>query len=632
MKHNRLINEKSLYLRQHANNPVDWYPWCEEAFARARQEDKPIFLSIGYSSCHWCHVMEEESFMDTEVAEMMNRLFVSIKVDREERPDIDAIFMNVCQAMTGSGGWPLTVFLTPDGKPFFAGTYFPKTTRWGKIGLIELISNVERLWKEKRSEIEKATLSFENYLRLQKPKPTEITLDADYFANVFEILSFSFDRTYGGFGSAPKFPMPSNLIFLLDYYKYRNEPQALTMVETTLKQMRLGGIFDQVHFGFHRYSTDQFWRLPHFEKMLYDQALLLLVYSKAFLVTKNEFYRKVADEIFGYLMENLYSEQGALYSSEDADSEGEEGKYYLFTYQELSDVITEDFELFCKVFNVSAEGNFTSFESSHRNKNILFMTRLPSELAVSLNIDESELQNKINKFINQLRNYTANRIKPMRDEKILADWNGLTLAGLSYYYRTNFDSKVKDLIEKYFIFFVQNILQADGSIRHSYYNSESYIDGMIEDYAFTSWGFWEAYQSTGDGRYLTMAIELFNRAVNDFWDNDEGGFFVSNKNQTELFINPKEFFDGAIPSANSVMYYLANIFYRLTGKQLYNKLADWLLDVFKTYLAENSSAHNYMNFAILQNLIESQEIVFVYENPNSIENYRRLIFSEYLHR
>ncbi|MFW9897624.1 MAG: thioredoxin domain-containing protein, partial [Candidatus Thorarchaeota archaeon] len=420
---NKLKSEKSPYLLQHAKNPVNWYPWGEEAFNKAKYEDKPIFLSIGYSTCHWCHVFAHESFEDQEVAKLMNEVFVSIKVDREERPDIDKIYMTVCQMMTGSGGWPLTIIMTPDRKPFFAGTYFPKETRFGRIGLIDLIKRIKELWKNQKSElIDSANQITFRLQNIDQESPgdlfTEITLK-----NAFRQLSIQFDYVNGGFGTRPKFPTPHNLIFLLRYWKRTGEEKALEMVEKTLLEMRKGGIFDHIGFGFHRYSTDSTWLVPHFEKMLYDQALIALVYIEAYQATKNDLYKHTTKEIFNYVLRDMISEEGGFYSAEDADSEGEEGKFYVWTKNELEQILeSNEFDLAINTFNVKESGNYREEATQKKTrKNILYLKNLPNKEKFAL----------IEKIRLKLFKEREKRIHPHKDDKILTDWNGLLIAALA---------------------------------------------------------------------------------------------------------------------------------------------------------------------------------------------------------
>lgn len=631
MQPNRLINETSPYLLQHAYNPVDWYPWCEEAFNEAKKQDKPIFLSIGYSACHWCHVMEKESFVDREVAEHLNRVFVNIKVDREERPDIDSLYMTVCQMMTGSGGWPLTIIMTPEKKPFFAATYLPKETSWGRIGLLDLIQNVENIWRTKRNDVEKASESIIYHLKSQEKDESEsCKLPQDYLQEVFSSLSFAFDNVNGGFGSAPKFPMSHYFLFLMDYYSLVKGIDALAMVEKSLSKMRLGGIFDHIGYGFHRYSTDEKWLVPHFEKMLYDQALMLSVYSKAYLLTKNIFYKEVTEEILEYVFNNMYSNYGAFYSSEDADSEGEEGKFYIFSYNELKELLGKEFDLFRKVFNVLPQGNFQSHPHPQEVGNILYLEELLENVAPRLGLPTVELRNLTKKWRSLIYRYRAKRMPPSKDTKILADWNGLMLVGLANACRLIKSRVLLDFFDNYLFFFKKYFLKEDGTIFHSFVSGESKIEGMLDDYAFSAWGFWEVYQVTGDNKFFDLSIKLFDKALELFWDNEKGGFFQSPKYNSELIYNPKDFYDGAIPSGNSVMYFMSNVLFKSTGEDKYSKLSDWLADIFVSYVTSNPLAYNFFNSAILQKFYGTTELVFVYTDMEDLERYLETVFEYYI--
>jgi len=440
---NKLISEKSPYLLQHAHNPVDWYPWGDEAFAKAKAEDKPIFLSIGYSTCHWCHVMERECFEDEEVAALLNQGFVSIKVDREERPDIDSVYMNVCQAMTGSGGWPLTVFLTPEGHPFFAGTYFPKHSRYGGVGFVELLKAIREKWAENREELEGLGKEIMDRIAAQMNESSLGEPNSELLHGGYRSLEKSFDPVYGGFGGAPKFPTPHHLLFLLRYWKRFQKPPALEMVEKTLLAMYCGGIFDHIGFGFSRYSTDRQWLVPHFEKMLYDNALLSLAYLEAYQATGKAFYAKVARDIFTYILRDMTSPEGGFYTAEDADSEGVEGKFYLWTPDEVKDVLgADDGEYFCGLYDITEKGNF-------EGKNILNLLDKMPELSLDgvIGPDEAERGNPLkNERVDALRNklFAARekRVHPFKDDKILTSWNGLMIASLA---RGCLDSRRADL-------------------------------------------------------------------------------------------------------------------------------------------------------------------------------------------
>lgn len=630
MQPNRLINETSPYLLQHAYNPVDWYPWGEEAFNEAKKQDKPIFLSIGYSSCHWCHVMEKESFTDREVAKHLNRVFINIKVDREERPDVDSLYMRVCQTITGSGGWPLTIIMTPDKKPFFAATYLPKETSWGRIGLLDLIQNVENIWKTKRDDVEKASESIIYHLKSQeKSESSNGTLSQDYFQEVFSSLSFAFDNVNGGFGNAPKFPMPHYFLFLMDYYSFVKEIDALEIVEKSLLKMRLGGIFDHIGYGFHRYSTDEKWLVPHFEKMLYDQALMLLAYSKAYLLTKNIFYKEVVEEILEYVFNNMYSGYGAFYSSEDADSEGEEGKFYIFNYEELKELLGDEFDLFRKVFNVLPQGNFQPHPHSQKVSNILYLEEPLENIALHLGLPYAELRSLTKKWRNLIYRHRGGRILPSKDEKILADWNGLMLVGLANACKLIKSRMLSNFFDNYLIFFKKYFLKEDGTIFHSFVSGKSKIEGMLDDYAFSAWGFWEVYQVTANDRFFDLSLQLFDKAVELFWDNEKGGFFQSPKYSSELIYSPKDFYDGAIPSGNSVMYFMSNVLFRSTGEDKYSRLSKWLADILVSYVTSNPLAYNFFNFAVLQKFYATTALVFVYNDMKDLERYLNATFEHY---
>ncbi|MBP9120319.1 MAG: thioredoxin domain-containing protein, partial [Ignavibacterium sp.] len=396
-KPNKLINEKSPYLLQHAYNPVNWFPWGDEAFEIANSEDKPIFLSIGYSTCHWCHVMEKESFEDDEVAKLMNDAFVSIKVDREERPDIDGIYMSVCQMITGSGGWPLTIVMTPDKKPFFTGTYFPKQNRFNRIGMMELIPRLKEIWITKKDEVIKSANEIASSLNNQNLISDTTVIDKSVLDKAYDELSKRYDETNGGFGSAPKFPSPHNLLFMLRYWKSRNQPKALEMVEKTLTEMRHGGIYDHIGFGFARYSTDQNWLVPHFEKMLYDQAMLVMAFTETYLATKNNFYKETAQEILEYVLRDMTHPEGGFYSAEDADSEGEEGKFYLWDADELRNVLDKkesDFAI--RVFSIADDGNWIDESKGMMpGTNILHLNKSTTELANEFNLSEDDFKRKL---------------------------------------------------------------------------------------------------------------------------------------------------------------------------------------------------------------------------------------------
>jgi hypothetical protein len=552
-EYNRLVFEKSPYLLQHAANPVDWHPWSEQAFQKAKEADKPVFLSIGYSTCHWCHVMEHESFEDPQVAALLNETFIPIKVDREERPDIDQIYMSVCQALTGTGGWPLTIILTPEKEPFFAGTYFPKESRFQRTGLMELIPNLADLWKNKRGELLDSADKIVNYLK-QNNSPAAGELNKPILDKAYQQLSDRFDGVQGGFGSAPKFPSAHNLTFLLRYWHRTGENHALEMVETTLKKMRLGGIFDQVGFGFHRYSTDPYWLVPHFEKMLYDQAMLVMAYVEAFQATSKEEYAQTAREILNYVLRDMTSPEGGFYSAEDADSEGEEGLFYLWTPEEFRESLgDEGSKLFINLFNLEEGGNF--FDEATKSKtgrNILYLRKPLVELKMEINLPDDDIGDFWEKTRQKLYGIREKRIHPLKDDKILTDWNGLMIAAFAKAAAALGEPQYALAAKNAADFIWDKLRDKDGKLLKRYRDGEAGLPAHLDDYAFLVWGLLELYEAIFDPEYLQRAIDLNALMLKEFWDAKNGGLFFTAEGQTDLIIRSKEIYDGAIPSGNSV--------------------------------------------------------------------------------
>lgn len=594
-KANRLINEKSPYLLQHAYNPVDWYPWGEEAFKKAEEENKPVFLSIGYSTCHWCHVMEHESFEDPVVANLMNKVFVSIKVDREERPDIDHIYMTVCQMMTGHGGWPLSIVMTPDKRPFFSGTYFPKENLYGRIGFVELIKNIDRAWKNQKDDIEQTADQITGYLKQASINDEGTDIPPIVLGDTYEYYSQRFDEKHGGFGTSPKFPSPHNLIFLLHYYKRNNESKALEMVKKTLVEMRKGGIFDHIGYGFHRYSTDQRWLLPHFEKMLYDQALLTHAYVEAYQVTKNESFRRTAEQILEYILRDMTSLEGGFFSAEDADSEGEEGKFYVWTKDEVKSILGEkNGELFCKIFNFTDDGNYEEESTHARNgTNIPHLTRSIEEIVKDSGTDPAELINKLNKARLTLFANREKRIHPQKDDKILTDWNGLMISAFAKAGRVLNDKRFISAAENAVGFINDKLKRNDGLLIHRYRDGEAKLTATIDDYAFNIWGLLELYESTFETKYLSQAIDLHEKAMKHYWDWVNGGFFFTPDFGESLLVRTKEIYDSAIPSGSSVMMNNLIKLGRLTSNQEYEKTADLLSKSFSENVKKNPQAFTF---------------------------------------
>jgi uncharacterized protein YyaL (SSP411 family) len=553
-KPNRLAREKSPYLLQHADNPVDWYPWGEEAFAKAARENKPIFLSIGYSTCHWCHVMAHESFEDPEVGRLMNAVFVSIKVDREEHPEIDLLYMTVCQMVTGSGGWPLTIMMTPDRKPFFAGTYIPRETRFGRLGLMDLIPRIREIWATRKDEVLKTANQIIAALRKAAPPASGEDLGEDTLSLAYQQLRDRFDKEYGGFGSAPKFPTAHNLSFLLRYWKRTGDHEALDMVEKTLQAMRRGGVYDQVGFGFHRYSTDRRWLVPHFEKMLYDQALLAVAYIEAFQATGKEEYALTAREIYTYLLRDMTDDSGGFYSAEDADSEGEEGKFYLWTPGEIREALApEEADFIMRAFNVIENGNFTDEAAGRKTgRNILYLTDPLPDIAAGSDLSLPELRQRLDSARRKLFDYREKRVHPHKDDKVLSDWNGLMIATLAKGARVLDEPAYADAAVRAADFIFNKMLDSEGRLLHRYRDGEAAIPGHLDDYTFLIHGLLELYETTFEVNYLEKALILNSYLLDHFWDGKNGGFYFTADDGEGLLVRQKEIYDGAIPSGNSI--------------------------------------------------------------------------------
>ena len=604
---NRLAQEKSPYLLQHAHNPVDWHPWGEDAFELARTRDCPIFLSIGYSTCHWCHVMERESFENEDIAALMNRAFVCIKVDREERPDVDHVYMMACQMMTGSGGWPLSILLTPDRRPFFAATYIPPAA------MRDFIPRVESAWKEQRESLVSDAGRVADALARAMQADGSTVDGLDVMRSAFQELSARFDATYGGFGSRPKFPSPHTLLFLLRYWKRTGDGGALAMVESTLERMHRGGIHDQIGFGFHRYSTDSQWLVPHFEKMLYDQALLLMAYTDACQATGRADFARTAVEIAEYVMRDLSAPERGFYSAEDADSEGVEGKFYVWTHDEIVAALGDEHaaaDVACAYFGVSAEGNFLEEASGHRTgANILHLPRPHAEAARALAMEAGELTARIETIRRRLLDVRSKRVRPHLDDKVLTDWNGLMIAALA---RSGRVCNRPDHIERALRaaeFLSARMSGADGSLKHRYRDGDAAIDGMLDDYAFLTWGLLELYESTFDERHLERAIVHTRFMLENFLDEDSGGFFMTRRGAEALLARPREVYDGALPSGNSAAALNLIRLARYTGDMEYDRRGRAVMEAFGAQLARAPMAHCALLFAVDFTLGPSFEIV-----------------------
>lgn len=610
-KPNRLINEKSPYLRQHAFNPVDWYPWGDEAFRKAEEENKPIFLSIGYSTCHWCHVMERESFEDPDIAELLNDAFVCIKVDREERPDIDSIYMDVCQLMTGKGGWPLSIIMTPEKKPFFSATYIPRDRRFGHIGLRELVPEMRKMWVLRRSEAMMISHQIAKALSRGSLSEGEYVLDEAVADRAFEQLLARYDAKDGGFGGAPKFPSPHNLIFLLRYWKRTANEKALAMVEHTLQVMARGGIYDHMGSGFHRYSTDARWLVPHFEKMLYDQAMLSMAYTEAFSATGKRHYREIAEAVFIYVMRDMTSPEGAFYSAEDADSEGREGKYYLWTEEELAELLdSSDAALISELYGIKEEGNFRDESTGQMTgENILHLEESIDDTAVKRNTTPDELRKAVRELLAGLHAVRNARVHPFKDDKVMTDWNGLMIAALAKGGRVFGEKRYIEAAERAVSFLLKEHLTGQGRLLHRSREGKASIRAILDDYAFLIWALIELYEATYRIEYLKKALDLTDTAVRLFWDADKGGFFFTPHDGEELLTRKKELYDGAYPTGNSVMMMNLLLLSRLTGSQGLEDKADKMARAFSGKIVQSPMAYTHTMSALLMAIGPSFEIV-----------------------
>ena len=610
-RQNRLAKEKSPYLLQHALNPVDWHAWGDEAFQKAIAEDKPIFLSIGYSTCHWCHVMERESFENDVVASYLNEHFVAVKVDREERPDIDHIYMTVCQALTGSGGWPLTVILTPDRRPFFAGTYFPPESRFERPGLLDLLHQIVSAWTEQRDRVNESAAKIVEAIQpefagLPGERPGE-----EILTSAFEHLLQRFDEEHAGFGSAPKFPTPHQLTFLFRYWKRTGDGRALEMAVRTLRAMRRGGIYDQIGFGFHRYSTDREWLVPHFEKMLYDQALLLLAYAEGFQATRDPLFGSVAREIASYVLRDLTSPEGAFLSAEDADSEGEEGKFYVWTEAEIRDVLgAEDAALFGRVFGIESKGNWIDHAIGRMpGTNIPHLWGDPAAVAREFGEESESLGRRLEEARGKLFETRGRRARPHKDDKVLTAWNGLMIAALARAATALEEPRLAQAAERAAAFVEARLVRPDGRLLARWRDGEAAHPAYLDDYAFLAWGMLELYEATFRVRYLARAVELTAEMGRLFWDDRGGGHYSTGEDGEALLARAKEVYDGAQPSGNSVAALVHVRLARMTGDGAYEKRAENLFRAFGGSIARLPAAHTQLLAALDFALGPTREIV-----------------------
>jgi uncharacterized protein len=571
---NRLAKEKSPYLLQHASNPVDWFPWGDEAFAKAKAEDKPVFLSIGYSTCHWCHVMEEESFTDPTVAQVLNALYVPVKVDREERPDVDHIYMQAAQAMTGRGGWPLTILMDADGRPFYAATYLPREDRLGMTGLLTILDRVAHLWGHAREDLKAAGEKLVHILTASaQPFPGEIS--ATVLEDALTDYTERFDPDYGGFGPAPKFPTPQHLLFLLRVHAAHDHAAALSMVTTTLDAMAAGGIYDHIGFGFSRYATDQRWRVPHFEKMLYDNALLTLVYLEAFQATGFPRYRRIAEEIITYVLRDMTDPAGAFYSAEDADSEGEEGRFYTWTPQEVLDALgAEQGKQFSARYNIQPAGHLDGRSIPHL-----------ADLSFLDAVDHDWLT-----LLEEMRQKRNGRIRPLKDDKILTGWNGLMIAALARAARILDKPSYLDQAQQAWLFIQDHLVRPDGRLLARYREGEAAYPAYLDDYAYLIWGLLELFMASGDPDHLAAGIQWTEQTLALF-SAPAGGLYFYGTDQETLLVRPVHLWDGALPSGNGIMLQNLLLLARLTARSDWDTATDQLFQAFGPSLSAQPLGH-----------------------------------------
>ena len=612
MEKNSLVNESSPYLLQHADNPVDWYGWNDAALKKARDENKPIFLSIGYSACHWCHVMAHESFENEDVAEFMNENFVNIKVDREERPDIDDIYQKVCQIATGQGGWPLSIFLTPDQKPFYVGTYFPVLDSHGRPGFGSICRQLSQAWKEKPKDIEKSAEKFLGALNKSEtvsvPSKLERSVLDEAAMNLFQLG----DPTNGGFGSAPKFPNAANISFLFRYAKLSGLGKFNEFALKTLKKMAKGGIFDQIGGGFCRYSTDAKWLVPHFEKMLYDNALIPVNYAEAYQITQDPFYLDIMQKTLDFVLREMTLTDGGFYSAYDADSEGVEGKFYVWTKNEIREVLGDDTDLFCLYYDVTDGGNW-------EGNNILCNNLNASTVAFNFGISESDVHKILKTCSEKLLKVRSNRIHPGLDDKVLVSWNSLMITAFAKGYRVTNDARYLDAA-KNCVSFIEKNLFVDGKLLRTYKNGTAKIDGYLEDYSYLINALLDVFEIEPDPKYLALSLSLGHHLVDHFWDSENNSFFMTSDEHEKLIIRPKSNYDLSLPSGNSVSSFVMLRLYHLSQEQVFLEITTKIMESQAQIAAENPFGFGYLLNTISMYVQKPVEITVVNTENSSICN------------
>ena len=600
MAENNLINETSPYLLQHAQNPVQWHGWNEETLAKAKQENKPIFLSIGYSSCHWCHVMAHESFESEEIAKVMNENFINIKVDREERPDIDDIYQKVCQIATGQGGWPLSVFLTPDQKPFYVGTYFPILDSSGRPGFGSLLKQLSQTWKEKPKDIEMAAENFLQTLQKTETVKTHSKLEKSILDEAAINLLQMGDQNFGGFGQAPKFPNAANISFMFRYSKLSGISKFNEFALKTLKRMAKGGIFDQIGGGFHRYSTDTMWLVPHFEKMLYDNALIPINYVEAYQITKDDFYLDVLRKTLDYVLREMTSKEGGFYSAQDADSEGEEGKFYVWKKSEIKEILGKDADTFCLFYDVTDGGNWEGKSILCNNVNL-------SSVAFQAGISEDQLRQNLDSNAKKLLDVRSKRIAPGLDDKVLTSWNALMITAFAKGYRVTNEKKYLDAAEKC-IDFIENNLVKDGKLLRTYKDGKAKLQGYLEDYSYFGVSLLDVFEINPELKFLERAQEIANYLVEHFWDSETNSFYMTADDHEKLIIRPKSNYDLSLPSGNSVAANLLLRLFHLTQDKKFLEISTKIMENQAQMAAENPFGFGHLLNTVFMYLQKPREI------------------------
>lgn len=625
-KPNRLLAETSPYLAQHAYNPVDWYPWGDEALRKARELDRPIFLSIGYSSCHWCHVMERESFENEDIAKLMNEHFINIKVDREERPDLDSIYMTAVQLLTSSGGWPMSVFLTPELKPFWGGTYFPPDDRFGRPGFAHILTQIANLYRTGRDKIEETAAKLTEALSERDTSTISTDLPGrDVMESAVEYAERSFDSEWGGFGPAPKFPRSVEISKLLRYYQRTKKANVLEMCEATLESMAHGGMYDQIGGGFHRYSTDKKWLVPHFEKMLYDNALLARTYLEAFQVTGKDFYSRIAREVLDYVLREMTSPEGGFYSATDADSEGEEGVFFVWTPEQVEEVLGEaDARTFCEYYSITTGGNFEGGTS------IPHVSKPVEEVAGSLNLSCEKLEEVLERGRRKLYEARESRVKPFRDEKVLASWNGLMISAFARGYQILEDPRYLEAADRAAAFIVENLYFSD-RLHRTYKDGRCQFPGYLDDHAYLGEAFLDLYETTFKPEHLQFARELTDTLLEQFWDAGGGGFFFTALHHKSLITRKKDPFDNATPSGNGVAALSLLRLERLTGVDSYRARAVELFKGVKPLVEKAPMAFSYTILA-LEYIFNVPVEIAVLGNPEAEETRKllRVVYQRFL--